>query len=642
MKASRQTSVVLCALLPAIFCSLAVAQSGLAPTAQSVTVVPLPAGTSARTVRSGLSWVVDSDIKLKSLTLAPGGYIMAPPGKSVTLTVNGVETGLRAGRYRGDVRLTVTGNNTVKFNDALTHEFRQALYLDASGVLADKSVLAAAGSYRYADKVLTAARIRSAGENFNGIFVADGTHTVKDAVLHFAGNGGNDFAGYGAAIMATGANTKLIVDSANIKAVGAVRTAAVADKGANLIVKNSTLVANNGVLPADYVPNSALGTMKNVPWLLGLVGNNRATNLLGDKTMATYINSTLAAEEWGVLSVDLNQNAKVTAINSQVTVTGKSGYGTYAIGNSTNRLIGTQLSAPDYGAIVTGGHLVMADSKAELLSALNTELQLDLTREELAALPQRGSMITARRFGVFIWGDATVDISGSSGISSGKAAFLVKSAKAHIKVNGAEGAWLKSANGILMQIMETDNPGAVTVNGYRMTVGVYREPQTAPTKSTAFDVSMPAATDIVCDFSNLELNGDFYNAIRGGVAAAGGPGPAPPTGRNLVLNLENVRLTGAVSATTAKHAVDTITALDYLQLGEVSNTPTAAINNGVIVALKNSIWTVRGTSHLTRLTIGADAKVIGVAGRPVKMKVDGADTPLVPGDFRGQILLLLD
>ena len=81
--------------------------------------------------------------------------------------------------------------------------------------------------------------IRSEGENFNAIFAADGTHEIKNAKIDLSGNGRSDFVGSGAAALATGENTKLILNRVKIVTDGVVRSAAIADQGANLIVKNS-------------------------------------------------------------------------------------------------------------------------------------------------------------------------------------------------------------------------------------------------------------------------------------------------------------------------------------------------------------------------------------------------------------------
>jgi hypothetical protein len=600
-----------------------------------------PAAPATRVIGPGLTWVVDTNIALRELMLAPGAYVMAPPGKSVTMTVNGVETALRAGSYRGDIRLTVTDANLIKFSETLSHAFRQALYLDAAGVVPGKSVPAAAGSYVIDRNVLRDVRIHSVGENFNGVYVAGGSYTLQGADLRFSGNGGNDFAGFGAALMVAGPDARLVVDGATVLTQGAIRTAAVADKGGQLIVKNSVLTANAGTLPAGYVPNSALGLMKSVPWMLGMMGNNRATNLLGEHSNATYINSSIAAQEWGVLSVDLSHDVKLTAINSRLRITGRSGYGTYAIGDSTNRFYGSTISVPDYGAVITGGHAVFAASTPANVAQLNQELQLGLTAAELTALARKRSSVQSRRFGIMIWGDATVDIRDDSSFETGEAVFLIKNAKAHIDVDGAGGAQLRPKNGVLLQLMESDNPGPVVVDGQRLTIGVYHEPREPAAKAADFDVTAPADTDVVAHFANIALHGDFYNSVRGGVPVRTALGPPPPVGRNLVLNFEHSSISGTISAASARHAVDTITPLEWEQLGEVRNAPAAAINNGVLVTLDHASWTVTGTAYLTRLTLGEGSQLSAPPGKHLSMTVNGAATLPAVGSYRGHIVLRL-
>jgi hypothetical protein len=610
----------------------------------------LQASPLSKSLESGLTWVVEQTTPMRKLTIAPGAMVTAPLGHSVTMTINGVETGLRPGSYEGNIVLTVTEANPVKFSETITHDFRQALYLDSSGVVAAKSVLSAAGTYAIADDVLSGVKLTSVGENFNGILVAGGHYTVKGATLDFSGNGGDDFAGYGAAIMATGADARLVVDGARIRTRGVVRTAAVADKGSHLIVKNSTLTALAGTLPPDYVPNSALGLMKNVPWMLGVAGNNRATNLLGDNTTATYINSSITAEEWGVLSVDLSSNTRLTAINCKLSISGKSGYGTYAIGNSTNSFYGSEIRVPDYAAVVTGGHVIYGASTPAILAQLNTDLKLGLSAAELSSLPQRPTAVHSGRFGLMIWGDATVKIMDDTIFDTAQSTFLIKSAAAEINVDGSKGTRLSPKNGVILQLMETDNPGPVVQNGARLTIGVYHEPKNAPAKASDFDVTGTHDTDVVANLANIDLRGNFYNAARGANPNATPPIPAvggapsvkpPPAGRNLILNLDLASISGVITASDARHALDTITAEDYRQLGEVNNTPGAAINNGVIVSLTKSTWTVTGTSYLTSLTIGDGSSVQAAPGSSIAMSVDGQPTPLAKGTYKGQIVLTL-
>ena len=109
---------------------------------------------------------------------------------------------------------------------------------------------------------------------------------------------------------------------------------------------------------------------------------------------------------------------------------------------------------------------------------------------------------------------------------------------------------------------------------------------------------------------------------------------------NLVLTFDNSHLTGVISASTAAHQKATITADDYRLLGTVTNTPSAAVNNGVIVTLDNgSTWTVTGTSYLTCLTVAEGCTITAPAGKTLVMKVDGAQKVLAPGTYKGHIEL---
>lgn len=659
------------------------------------------------------SWNITETTNLDKLTVELGGVITGPEGKSVTMTVDGVETGIVPGTYEGSIVLTLTDSNIVKFSDTLIHPFRQALYLDETGVVAAKSVLPAAGAYALSNNVLTGVNITSKGENFNGIFAAGGAYTVKDAVIDFTGNGANDFAGYGAAIMSTGEGTTLVVDGAKVKTQGAVRTAALADKSSNLIVKNSDLQAMNGVLPADYVSNVSPGDMKDVPWMLGLSGNCRATNLLGNNTTATYINSSIAAEGWGVLSIDNGQNTKLTAINSKISITGVSGYGTYAIGNSTNAFYGCEFKVADYAAINRGGNVIFAASTPETVAQLNTELKLGLTDSELSSIAQTKTTINSDRFAVMWHGQGNVKVMDDTIINTKKAVFLDKGQTADISVDGSKGAQLNSESGVIIQIIDDDDPGPVTVDGKMANKGVYKETTEPAVKAKDFNVAAVNSSDVTATFSNITLKGDFYNATRGGSktgadsgplvggmgadagrptgeaggapggapagaaggpgggagapgGGAGGPGGAPAgdmgsggaggpggggggmpggggaSGKNLALTFNNANITGVITASTAKHAKDIITAEDYKLLGEVTNTAGAVVNNGVIVNLTGSTWTVTGASYLSSLTIGEGASINAPEGKTVTMTVNGAKKPIKAGAYKGNIALTVN
>jgi len=561
---------------------------------------------------------------------ARAAMLTAPSGYSLTMTVNGVETGQQltatsaadtafvAGSWHGDIVLTVTTADDVTWQQHV-YPFRQALYVDSTGVVSGYSVLAAATGGQVTNSAAADIRIRSTGECFDGIVVNGGSYTLVRPVINLIGNGRCDFVGYGAALLADNTGTRVVVDGAVISNAGAVRTAAICDNGATLVVKNSSLSVRNGTLAADYVPTVNLDTMEDAPWMLGLngAGNCRATNLLGNNSIAAYVNTSITSESWGVLSTDSGSDCTLVAVNSIVTNTGDSGYGTYVIGNATEYLLGTEFNVGTYATIFTGGTATYGDSDQATVAGLNTSLSLGLTDRELRELPVRRTVVNSRRFG-FMWHAAsTLNIGGGTQVNSPHATFLNKGQQIAVTVDGSKGARLNPADGILVQVIDNDDPGPVMVNGVLENAGVYTQPTGEPTKDTTFDVTAVHSTDSALSFSDITLNGNFYNGMRGNL--------------NLVLDFASSDVTGVITATLAEHLVDTITSANWWELGAVTNTAQAAINNGVIVSLTGSTWTVTGTSYLTSLTLDSASAVTGPHGRKVTLTVDGTATAITPG-----------
>ena len=90
------------------------------------------------------------------------------------------------------------------------------------------------------------------------------------------------------------------------------------------------------------------------------------------------------------------------------------------------------------------------------------------------------------------------------------------------------------------------------------------------------------------------------------------------------------------SATRAyKEGLEIINRYNLTELGNLTQTPAPAINNGVILNLgAGSVWTVAGKSYLTSLTIAPDAQVVAS-----KMTVDGVETPIAAGSYAGAIVI---
>ncbi|MEU5702963.1 hypothetical protein [Streptomyces aurantiacus] len=638
--------------------ALLVAIAGLAVTPALITPAAAHSAKGGRTltVGSGETLELTETTTVSALTIKEGGIIAAPEGYRLTLTVNGVETGaelgeltdghgglataVAAGTYRGKVVLDVAVANDVAYSD-LSFPLRQALYVDAAGVDESRSVPSGVRGGTVTDTGARDITLLSDGESFNGVYVTGGgSYTLTRPKIAFDGNGRCDFIGYGASVVGTGEGTNLVIDGAVIKNEGVVRTAVIADATANVVVKNSTLhCADGSHVPAEY-PETGTGDtryMITVPWMLGLSGNVRTTNLLGASTRASYINSSISSEKWGALSVDGGSKCTLTAINSHIANTKGQGYGSYAIGSVTEHFLGCTFDVGDYALIHWGAAAHYGDSTKEAVAALNESLELGLTAAELKKLPVRSTVIDAGRFMVLWYAAGSVAIDGGTRVNTGKTTFMCKAVTAKVTVDGSRGAILNPGNGVIFQLMDTDRPSSVAVTDKpwktEMT-GTYTEPTGSATKSSTWVTTSAQATDATGSFTDIELNGDFYNAVRGG-------GNASLQGQNLVLDFTRSTVKGVISATTTKHRVPTITVARYREISEVTNTPSPVVNNGVVVTLgTGSTWTVTGTSHLSALTLAADAAVKAPRGRTVTLTVDGTATAIRAGrSYTGALTL---
>ncbi|MFF3499462.1 hypothetical protein [Streptomyces sp. NPDC003247] len=140
---------------------LAAAPSLIAPAAARA-ATPSGAGGRSRTVSAGETWEVTGITRLDELVVEDGAVLTAPDGHTLTLTVDGVETGsvldgtyghatvIPAGAYRGDVVLTPAVDHLETFFGATFH-LRQGLYVGASGVGRENSVLSGVRGGRLTD-----------------------------------------------------------------------------------------------------------------------------------------------------------------------------------------------------------------------------------------------------------------------------------------------------------------------------------------------------------------------------------------------------------------------------------------------------------------------------------------------------------
>ena len=602
--------------------------------------------------------------------VSAGAYVGTVPSEGlysdlgqVTLLVNGVDTEIVPGTTYAQadhavVVITDAAGSYANFTKRPSEAYRTALFVDSTGVVTEKSVTGAISGGTYDNLGATGITVDSGSDNLNGVMVTGGEYTVADATFRFLGNSDgsdtSDFTGLGAVLSAFGADTKLTVKNVYIHTTGVARAALVTDEGADTLVEDSTLTVDGGTLYAGYQNSADQSVMVAPPWVLGIAGTARATNLLGSNSTNTFVRSTITATGWGALSTDDSTDVTLTAIDSTVNVTGDpktvGGYGTYAIGNAVEKFFGTDFHVSTFASIITGG-TIRYDSSNGLFDIVNT---LGETVFSGITGLNRVSSIVSQAFGVMFHSQGgRVNITGGTTVDTQNAAFLIKGADATIDVDNAS---ITTADGVILQAMDSDDSAVSVADSATTTFNTtYTEPEGYPgidyTVASATDTATgtPSAggvpdmgnppsgetgappsgeqtpqgnapgsdaqavnaaqtigsgTTVNATFTNVILKGNLYNAT-------GYTG----TGESLVVNLgTGAALTGAISATSAIHSTDggvtqnvTFTIDEFWKLGHVWNKPYYNGANSVDVTLADGAqWIVTDTSVLTSLSLGEE------------------------------------
>lgn len=540
--------------------------------------------------------VISQTTEYTCLELTEGRIPVAPQGKLVTLTVDGVETPLAAGRHCGKVVLSVTDDIPVKYKALPEHHYRTALYVDNGQPIAARSVSAAVRGATLEAGSITDARITSVGERFNGIVVTgQGKYQINRPIIDLTGNGGNDFAGFGAAIMASG-QADVTVNGPIIRTTGSVRPALFVGGNSVMRVNDAEIEVRNGTLPADYTFTVDVGRMMEVPWMLGLSGNVRASNLVDSGTL--YItNSHIRAQGWGGLSTDDTVKVRMFVKDSLIE-TIESGYGAYSIGDSLDHFSHSVIRAADIGAIVAG------------------EASLTLTDRTL---------VTAGLYGVMLHsgsGGGTITIDKGSELHAGRTAIQAKGRGTDIVVDSAV---ITAAGGIILQAMDNDDPFMKAMMSGNPPPGM-----TAPPPGMGADGGAPNgksySPDVTAVFRHVALDGDFWN----GRTKEG----------NMTLRFEDADVAGRISTSTVAPASGTEPVrATYREIGNVVNTAAVTGRTLAVSLDTGSAWTVTGQSLLTRLELAPGARILAPASKQIELRVNGRKVAVRPGTYTGAITL---
>jgi hypothetical protein len=577
-----------------------------------------------KTINEGV-WVVEKSVALSSLTIAEGASLVAPEGKSLTMTVYGVGTAIKPGTYKGDIFINVAdsffGPPSGLMRGGKPQEFRVAVLVEDGKYVPEKSVPAIVHGGEVTDKATTGVTLFGCEDNFNGIVVTgDSEYTIDGVKIDFEGDGDNDFIGYGAGIACFG-NSKVTISNSEIKFKG-MRRCAVHCGGNSVTTLNNCHLSNESPASGKKGPPT---------WAVGFRGTNRVTQLCDNATVY-YNNCRVQGNGWGVLSVDGGIRVRMYVKDSTVELSGPraQGYGALSIGDCFVSYDNCIVNVQGYPLMMGGGE---GKNDGEITN---------------------GSVINSARYGVMIFRDAGSELKVNKGaiLNSASSTFVVKGSNSYLNIDNAV---LNPGNGVILQLMDSDDPG---MGPSRFIVPIGAD---VPIPGRDLTVADPKE-DVFMTVSNMEVSGDFYNTTTNLKANCREKAPMPdipgmtaediPEGirdtearqgvKNLDLKFANAKVNGVISAATAayKDGVVIIEAINNQELNAVTQTAHEAVNNGVIVSFdKDCVWTVTGTSYLTSLTVAEGAVIKAPEGKTLTMTAGGVKTKIAAGTYAGKIAL---
>jgi len=467
--------------------------------------------------------------------------------------------------------------------------WKAAVYVENGKYVAEKSVAAVVAGGTVTNTSAKDVKLTSNEGNFNGIVVtgdSKSSYSITNPVISLNGNGGDDSTGQGMGILVSG-KADVTVENAKIVNTGNNRSAVLVRGHGTVHVNNSSIETNNGIVPKGTSTAIGTGIMGVGPWLLGIQGKVRSTNVIESGT-AYYNNTHIKSQAWGALSTDGPVHVRLYATKCLIDVL-ESGYGAYSIGDSLVSFSDCKLNIPDYAMIV-----------CDYASGIFTD----------------GTVVNSRRIGVMMHdgsGGGQLTIDKGTVFNTKSTVIQIKGRRgANILVDNAK---LNSESGVILQTMANDDPNMSDFNRTGGGRGFSR--------------------DVQATFSNMSLNGDIIN----GFTKSG----------NVIVTFRNATITGAITTSTVNHVlsakgemVGKDTPELYYLIGQVNNTYCAKPEDpyGISVLLdQDSKWVVNKTCYLTALNVTQGASITAPEGYSVTMTVDGVKTAIGARNYGGQIVL---
>lgn len=590
-------------------------------------------------------WAVEETTELSSLTITEGASVKAPEGKYVILTVDGIGRTIAPGTYEGNVVLSVADEferETYRFGKAEMNKFRAGIFVKDGKYLPGHSVPAIVRGGKVGDGVTDGVTINSREWDFNGFYVTgEGEYNINDVNITLVGDGTDDFCGLGAGIAVSG-KAKVTVNNAEIHSFGISRGAAFVGEDSEVTFNDCFFTLDSGTWTPQELDERRAGEkfrMMEPPWVMGITGYGRTTNLAGMAT-SNYNRCHVISNSWGVLSVDGGCVTRMNVKDSLLELTGESGYGVFSIADDM---------AFDYKSFGKHGSYDVFDHS--IVKGVTYPIIMSLGKSGGAFI--NGSEVYAR-FGCLIFRNdgGHLDINNKTVFNTELSTFIVKGANSYIDVDDAI---LNPGNGVILNLMDNDETG---MGGDNFVVPRNVVDEKIPGR----DLTVAVETeDVFVSISNMEVKGDFFNSTTNTfpnlVKEDGAPeeDEKPPMdgqvrgmgadlqgAKNLDIKFKNAEVTGLITAAKGEYpeGLKIISKKNYKDLSVINCTASRPVNNGVIASFdKDCVWTVPGTCYLTKLIVEAGAVLKAPEGGNLTMTVDDVKTDIAPGIYVGDIVL---
>lgn len=513
------------------------------------------------------------------------------------------------------------------------------VYADENGVDPQRSVLAGVnGTVTAGAKEIENISIYSMNDNTSAIRAGGtGEFTVKHAEITLYGDGGDDFTGIGAALGVADTATLNVTD-AEIYTEGILRSAIFAGDEAVMNLDEVKVDCEPGEYQTDVnIPSAGMASPPNG---LGIWGNCRAMNMV-DAASVNIVNSEIISQDWGALGVDDVTDGHLTVKDSTIRIKDQ-GYGAYAIGKCVdvfeNCVFDIEYGVVGFAAAGDGAEMCLSGgSQAESHNYYGF-----VTHQSFNGT---NSKITVTGEGTSLWAK--------------QGGIIAKGRGADVEIS--DGAVVEAETGVLVRAQINDDTGAGSMDGTEVVNVTIRDTNLTGDiiqgMGAAYESDAEAADmGEMGDMGEMPAmpEGDMGDMGAMGEMPAGGMGPGGPGGMGssaktestMNVTLSGAGLEGAISSAELTLAIedgnislDNILSVGVVTETELTHNEFARLN---VTLEKGSTWTVTETSYLMELTIDEESTVTAQPGMQLKMTVDGAETPLEPGSYTGDIVIYVE